>query len=181
MKGRNIVIKSFAGKIPLVADSAFVSKSACIIGDVVVGEECSIWPGAVIRGDMGRITIGAQTIIEDNCVIHSGAPGVDFCDVSIGSRVIIGHGAVLNCRSVGNFVLIGMNGTVLHNAEIGDYCIIGAATLVGDSKKNPDYSLVVGVPGRIVGRPTEKQLWWVKKGFNDYEAITKRYKEEGVF
>ena len=174
------MIKPFSGKMPLVADSAFVSKFACVIGDVVIGEDCSVWPGAVIRGDMGRITIGAQTIIEDNCVIHSGAPGTGRCDVSIGSRVIVGHGAVLNCLSVGNYVLIGMNGTILHNAEIGDYCIIGAAALVGDSKKIPDYSLVVGVPGRIVGRPTEKQLWWVKEGFNEYKAITKCYKQEGV-
>lgn len=171
------MIRSFRGKTPRIAASAFVDETAILIGDVEIGEESSVWPGAVIRGDMGKIRIGKQTIVEDNCVIHSGAPGSKTEDVSIGDRVIIGHGAVLNCRSVGNYVLIGMNATVLHGAEIGEFCIIGAATLVGDAKKIPDYSLVLGVPGQIKGHPTEKQLWWVRHAYEDYKDLILLAKE----
>jgi carbonic anhydrase/acetyltransferase-like protein (isoleucine patch superfamily) len=172
------MIRSFNGKSPRIAGSALVDQAACIIGDVEIGEESSVWPGAVIRGDMGRIKIGNQSIIEDNCVIHSGMPGSDRGDVSIGDRVIIGHGAVLNGRAIGNHVLIGMNATILHGVEIGSFCIIGAATLVGDGKKIPDYSLVVGIPGKNMGRPTEKQLWWVKEGYRDYETIVAHYRAQ---
>lgn len=171
------MIRPFRGRTPKVAASAFVDETALLIGDVEIGEESSIWPGAVIRGDLGKIWIGSQTIVEDNCVIHSGAPGSDTEDVHIGNRVIIGHGAVLNCRVVGNHVLIGMNATLLHGAEIGDFCIIGAATLVGEGKIIPEYSLVLGVPGQIKGRPSEKQLWWVRKGYDDYKDLIQEAKQ----
>ncbi len=165
------MIRPFKDKTPVIAKDAYVDETAVIIGDVHIGSQSSIWPGAVIRGDLGRITIGSQSIVEDNCVIHSGAPGSRTEDVSIGDRVIIGHGAVLNCKSVGNNVLIGMNATLLHKAVIGSFCIIGAATLVGEGKIIPDYSLVLGVPGQIKGRPSEKQLWWVNHAFEDYQSL----------
>ena len=172
------MIRSLNGKQPKIADSAYVDETACLIGDVEIGEETSVWPGAVIRGDMGKITVGKQTIIEDNSVIHSGTPQSDMGDVRIGDRVIIGHGAVLNCRSVGSYVLVGMNATLLHALEIGDYCIIGAASLVTDYRKIPDYSLVLGVPGEIKGRPSEKQLWWVKEAYKDYEGLIECYRDK---
>lgn len=172
------MIRSFGGKTPKVSESAIVDDTAVLIGDVEVGEQSSIWPGAVIRGDMGKIRIGNQTIIEDNCVIHSGRPGSKTEDVFIGDRVIIGHGAVLNCQSIGDYVLIGMNATLLHGARIGSFCIIGAAALVGDGKFIPDYSLVFGVPGRIKGRPSEKQLWWVKHAYEEYEGLIAAYRKQ---
>jgi carbonic anhydrase/acetyltransferase-like protein (isoleucine patch superfamily) len=137
-----------------------------------------VWPGAVIRGDLGKIVIGRQTIIEDNCVIHSGSPGQKTGDVNIGDRVIAGHGAVINGRSIGNYVLIGMNATVIHNARIGDFCIIGAGTLVGEGKQIPDRSLVLGVPGKITGTPSEKQLWWVEHAYDDYRDLVRAAKEQ---
>ena len=165
------MIRPFKEKRPVIASNAYVDETAVIIGDVVIKEECSIWPGAVIRGDLGQITIGKQSIVEDNCVIHSGSPGSRTEDVTIGERVIIGHGAVLNCKSIGSQVLVGMNATLLHKAVIGSFCIIGAATLVGEGNVIPDYSLVLGVPGRIKGRPSEKQLWWVNHAFEDYKSL----------
>lgn len=165
------MIRSFKDKTPVISEDAYVDETAVIIGDVHISEECSIWPGAVIRGDLGKITIGRQTIIEDNTVIHSGSPGSRTDNVTIGDRVIIGHGAVLNCKSVGSNVLVGMNATLLHKAVIGSFCIIGAATLVGEGIVIPDYSLVLGVPGQIKGRPSEKQLWWVTKAFEDYQNL----------
>ncbi|WP_419662906.1 hypothetical protein Dvar_33860 [Desulfosarcina variabilis str. Montpellier] len=172
------MIREFRGKTPQIAASAFVDETAVIIGDVEIGESSSVWPGAVIRGDLGKIRIGKETIIEDNCVIHSGAPGSTTGDVRIGDRVIVGHGAVLNCKSVGNYVLIGMNSTVIHGVKIGNYCIIGAATLVGDGKLIPDNSLVLGVPGKIKGPPSEKQIWWIKHAYEDYKDLLQAVKEE---
>ncbi len=145
------MIRSFKGKTPRIAPSAYVDDTAVLIGDIEIGEESSVWPGAVIRADLGKITIGQKTIVEDNCVIHAGAPNGRDGDVFIGDRVVIGHGAVLNCRSIGNYVLVGMNATLLHEACIGDYCLIGAAALVGAGKIIPDYSLVFGPRDRSRG------------------------------
>jgi len=169
------MIRPFDNKTPKIAGSTHVDPTAVIIGDVEIGEECSIWPGAVIRGDMGKITIGDQSIVEDNCVIHSGAPGNDPGEVVIGRRVIIGHGAALNCSRVGDFVLIGMNATLLHRARVGSYCLIGAASLVGDSQTVPDNSLVLGVPGKIKGAPTEKQRWWLEHAFEGYHQLAVKH------
>ena len=174
------MIRSFGGKTPRIADSAFVSEAAYIIGDVEIGARSCVFPGAVIRGDMGKITIGSNVAVEDNCVVHSGSPHVPFQDVMIGDRVIIGHGAVLNCVRIGHHVLIGMNATLLHEAEIGNYCIIGACTLVTQDMKIPDRSFVVGIPGKIVGPPTEDHLYWVEDGVTHYEEVVKQYKREGL-
>ena len=108
------MIRDFNGKSPKIAPSAFVSETAYIIGDVEIGENSNIWPGAVIRADFGKTTIGHNTLIEDNCVVHSGT------DVTIGNGVIIGHGAVIHCRRIGNNVLVGNNASILDGAEIGN-------------------------------------------------------------
>ena len=169
------MIRTFNGKTPKIAPSAYIDDAAVIIGDVEIADHTSVWPGAVIRADLGKITIGKNSIIEDNCVIHSGAPNTPCENVTIGDQVVIGHGAVLNCRSIGSHVLVGMNATLLHKAVIGNFCIIGAAALVSDAAQIPDYSLVVGVPGKIKGRPTEKQLWWVKHAYKDYQPLIKAH------
>jgi carbonic anhydrase/acetyltransferase-like protein (isoleucine patch superfamily) len=173
------LIKAFNGKKPKIAKSALVSKAACIIGDVEIGENSSVWPGAVIRGDFGKITIGRNTAVEDNCTIHAGSPHSERKDATIGDEVHIGHGAVLNCHRVGNNVLIGMNATILHDAEIGNFCIIGANCLVGEGMKVPDNSFVVGVPGKIKGRVSPEQSFWIKDASKAYAKIVKRYKEQG--
>ena len=102
------MIRSFNGKTPKIHETAFVSEAAYIIGDVELGENSSVWPGAVIRADLGKITIGKNSVIEDNCVIHSGSPSFPpNIDVTIGENVIIGHGAVSNAHKIGNNVVIG--------------------------------------------------------------------------
>jgi carbonic anhydrase/acetyltransferase-like protein (isoleucine patch superfamily) len=174
------MVRSFNGWTPKIADSAFVSEAAYVIGDVEIGEGSNVWPGAVIRGDLGKIRIGKNTSIEDNCVVHSGARSAPVGNVDIGDRVIIGHGAALNCRKIGNHVLVGMNATVLHDVEIGSNCVIGAACLVGQGMIVPDFSFVTGVPGKIKGRPTEQQLWWTREGHTVYDELVRRYKMEGL-
>lgn len=176
------MIRSLGGKTPKIAESAFVSEAAYVIGDVEIGENSSVWPGAVIRGDFGSIKIGKNTAIEDNCVIHAGTPSTPSYreDVTIGDNVHIGHGAVINCRRIGSNVLIGMNSTILHDAEIGDFCIIGAGCLVRQGMKIPDKSFVAGVPGEIKGEASPEQLWWVEEGPQIYVELVKRYKEQGL-
>ena len=100
------MIKAFDGKTPQIAPTAFVSEAAYIIGDVEIGENSSIWPGAVIRGDFTSIKVGHNSQIEDNCVVHAGSPLV------IGDNVHIGHGAVIHCSRIGNNVLIGSKATL---------------------------------------------------------------------
>jgi carbonic anhydrase/acetyltransferase-like protein (isoleucine patch superfamily) len=174
------MIRSFNGKTPKIDDSAFVSEAAYVVGDVEIGEGSNVWPGAVIRGDFGKVTIGRHTSIEDNCVVHSGTPSAPIGNVRIGDSVIIGHGAVLNCRKIGDYVLVGMNATILHNAEIGSNCIIGAACLVGQGMVVPDFSFVAGVPGRIKGRPTDEQLWWTRGAHKEYAELMSQYRKHGL-
>ena len=173
------MVKSFNGKTPRIAGSAFISKTAYIIGDVEIGENCVVMPGAVIRADLGKITIGDNTIVEDNCVIHSGSLD-GFEDIVIGENVVIGHGAVNHARKIGNNVLIGINATILHDAEIGDFCIIAAGALVGQGAKIPDRSFVAGVPGKVKKEVSQQQLLWTQLGSQAYIELAKQYKKEGL-
>ena len=172
------MIRSFNGKTPRIAESAFISEAAYVAGDVEIGEGANIWAGTVIRGDTGRITIGRDTSVQDGCVIHSGMP--PDVDVTIGDMVLIGHGAVIHVKKIGNNVLIGMNATILHGAEIGNFCIIGAGCVVGEGMKIPDNSFVVGVPGKIKGRVSPEQSIWIKEAPLLYAELAKQYKREGL-
>ncbi|NQT30816.1 MAG: gamma carbonic anhydrase family protein [Deltaproteobacteria bacterium] len=176
------MIRSLGDKTPKIAKTAFVSEAAYIIGEVEIGEHSSVWPGAVIRADFGSIKIGDNTAVEDNCVLHSGTPSEPGYreKMTIGDNVHIGHGAVLNCRKIGNKVLVGMNVTILHDTEIGQYCIIAAGCLVKEGAKIPDGSFVAGVPGRVMGKATKKQLWWVENAPEIYKELIERYKGEGL-
>jgi carbonic anhydrase/acetyltransferase-like protein (isoleucine patch superfamily) len=172
------MIRSINGKTPRIAATAFVSEAAYVVGGVEIGEDSSVWPGAVIRADTGRIIIGKGTAIEDGCVIHSGVPPQEV--TTIGDHVNIGHGAVVHGFRIGNNVLIGMNATVLQGVEIGDYCLIGAGCLVGAGMKIPDNSFVVGVPGRIKGRVPEKQMPWLREVPPAYAELGRMYREAGL-
>ena len=174
------MIRGLDGKTPKIAESAFISEAAYIVGDVEIEEGSNVWPGAVLRGDRGRITIGKNTNVEDNCVIHSGSVSSSNGDVIIGNNVVLGHGAVLNCRRIGNNVLIGMNATILHDTEIGNFCIIAAGCVVEPDRQIPDRSFVAGVPGKILGEPPEKNLWWIEDGAKDYVVLAEKYKKEGL-
>ena len=172
------MIRSFNGKTPKIAASAFISEAAYVVGDVEIGENSSVWPGAVIRGDTGHITIGSNVAVEDNCVIHSGmAPDAD---VEIGDMAHIGHGAIVHARRVGDNVLIGVNATVLHGAVIGKMSIIGAACLVSQDMQVPDCSFVVGVPGKVKGQVPSNHLHWVKEAPLFYADLCRQYKEAGL-
>ncbi len=168
------MIRDFNGKTPMVADSAFVSEASYVVGDVEIGEQASVWPGAVIRGDFARISIGCLTIVEDNSVIHAGA------DLVIGSQVIIGHGAVVHCRRIGNHVLIGSHATILDDVEIDDFCMIGAGALLTPGTRIPSMSYVLGMPGKVKGRLSEDQIARLKEGATTYAQLAKAYKRSGL-
>lgn len=140
------MIRPFAGKAPVLAPTAHVAQSACVIGDVSLGEESSVWYGAVVRGDCNRITVGARANIQDNCTLH--------CDsvhpLTLGENVSVGHNAVLHGCTIERNVLVGMSATVLNGAVIGEGSIVGAGALVTENKVFPPHSLIVGVPAKLV-------------------------------
>ena len=165
------MIERFNGKLPRIAESACIAETAHIMGDVEIGENCIVSPGAVLRGDVAGIKIGQNVWIEDNCVLHAGPS-----DLVIGNNVTIGHGAVANCSRIGDSVLIGMNATLLHRAEIGNNCIIGAMTLIKEGAKIPDNSFVAGIPGEIRSQSTDKQRTWVTRDTETFAQFVKEYK-----
>jgi carbonic anhydrase/acetyltransferase-like protein (isoleucine patch superfamily) len=168
------MIVEFGGHSPKIAPSAYVSPAATIIGDVEIGENANIWPGAVVRGDLAKITIGSYSSIEDNCVIH--AP----VEINIGNNVIVGHGAVIHCRRIGNNVLIGNNATILDDVEIGDFCVIGAGSVVAPGTKVTDNSLAMGVPAKIKGQVSQDQVTYIVEGAKFNANVAQRYKQEGL-
>lgn len=139
---------------PKIEKSSRIARQSVIIGNVTLGQECSVWPYATIRGDVNKIVIGDQTNIQENVVIH-----VSFnADVVIGNRVTIGHGAIIHGCRIDSTCLIGMHATILDGAKIGHHCIIGANTLVTQNKEIPPYSLVLGSPGKIIRTLTSEDV-----------------------
>jgi carbonic anhydrase/acetyltransferase-like protein (isoleucine patch superfamily) len=168
------MIRSLNNKTPKIAESAFVSEAAYVIGDVEIGENSGVFPGAVIRGDFAHIKIGNNTMIEDNSVIHTGMP------IEIGDNVTIGHGVVVHGKKIGNNNLIGNNATILDDAVIGNFCMIGAGSLVSPGMEIPDESLVMGIPARIKGKITPIQMQRLTGGSQAYLELVKLYKKEGL-
>ncbi|OUU23252.1 MAG: hypothetical protein CBC13_06500 [Planctomycetia bacterium TMED53] len=127
--------------------------SATIVGDVHLGAECSIWYGAVLRGDDARITLGERVNVQDLCMVHADPDK----PLTIGDDVTIGHGAVIHCVKVGSNTLIGMGSVLLEDVVVGDDCLIAAGAVVPPGSDIPDGSLVVGVPGKVVRKVTEEE------------------------
>jgi carbonic anhydrase/acetyltransferase-like protein (isoleucine patch superfamily) len=127
-------------------DGAYVASTAVVVGDVQLGKDCSVWYGAVVRGDCARISVGALTNVQDGAILHAdtGVPN------DIGRAVTIGHAAVVHGRRVGDGCLIGIGAVILGGAEIGAECIIAAGAVVKEHAVIPPRSLVAGVPARIV-------------------------------
>jgi len=167
------MIRSVKGKTPQVHPTAFVSETAYIVGEVAIGENSSIWPGAVIRGDFGSITIGKNTAIEDNCVVHS-------WDCVIGDNVLVGHGAVIHCKSIGDGSMVGINAVLLQGAEIGEKCFIAAGSLVTPNTKIPPHSMVMGSPAKVKEELSEERLRIMTVGNDAYVQLGQEYKRAGL-
>lgn len=168
-----IVIRSLDGKTPRIHPTAFISEAAYIVGDVEIGENSSVWPGAVLRGDYGTIIVGSNTNIQDNCVLHTD----DY--LNVGDNVVVTHGAVLHCHTVGNNVMVGVNATLLEGVEVGDNCLIGAGCVVLSGQVIPEGSVVTGIPGKV--RPLRGELSEIiKSGAAQYQGNAQRYKSSGL-
>lgn len=138
-------IYALGDREPTISSQAFIAPDSVIIGDVTVGPESSVWPGAVLRGDHGRIIVGSQTSIQDGTVVHCTAD----LDTSIGDRCVVGHNAHLEGCTVHDDSLIGSGSVVLHRAVVGPHALVGAGAVVGNDKVVPQWARALGVPARI--------------------------------
>lgn len=154
----------YEDRSPDVPESAFVAPGAFLIGAVTLGEQVSVWYGAVLRGDTEPVSIGARTNIQDGCVLHAdpGFPAV------VGEGCVVGHRAVVHGCEVEDGCLIGMGATVLNGARIGEGSIVAAGALVPEGKEFPPRSLIVGVPARRVREVTEEQTREIARGAETY-------------
>jgi carbonic anhydrase/acetyltransferase-like protein (isoleucine patch superfamily) len=166
-----MIIERF-GK-PAISPTAFVAETAVLVGNVEVKEKASIWYGAVLRGDKGKITIGERANVQDNAVVHT-TPGED---AYIGEGVTIGHGAIVHGLSIGRYSLVGMGAIILGKATVGEHCIIGAGAVVKEGDSIPAGSLVVGVPGKVVRQLTEEQIKSIEENADEYEDLARKYLE----
>lgn len=168
------MIFGVAGKTPQLQGEYFIAENAVVVGDVRLGNNVSIWFGAVVRGDVDSIRIGENTNIQDGAVLHvdAGSP------LEIGSGVTVGHAAVLHGCTVGDNTLIGIRSVVLNGAKIGKYCLIGANTLVTENKVIPDGSLVVGSPGKAIRTLTAAEMEAIRANARHYVESAGQYRNE---
>ncbi len=148
------MIYALDGLAPRLGRDVYVAPNATVVGDVHLGDEVSIWFGAVLRGDVERLTVGSRSNVQDNSVLHSdpGSPLV------VGERVTVGHGCILHGCRIGDGALIGMGSTILNDARIGRNCLVGADALVTEGKEFPDGMLIVGSPARAIRPLTPEEL-----------------------
>lgn len=171
-------ILPFAGIHPRIHTSAFVAPNATIIGNVTIGEEASIWFGAVIRGDEPdfEIRVGARTSIQDNCVLHVSRQGATL----IGDGVTVGHGAILESCTVGDGALIGMNAVVLQRAVVGAESLVAAGAVVGGGAQIPPRRLVAGTPAVVKKELAGESLRWVTTSAEHYVELSRDYLAQGI-
>lgn len=165
-------ILEFRGHQPRIGAGTFIADSARVIGAVELGESVSIWFGAVLRGDVGSISIGPRSNVQDLACLHM-TDGVS--NVRIGANVTVGHGAIVHGAIVGDGCLIGMGSILLDNVVVGEECIIGAGALVTANKKIPPRSLVLGNPGRVVRELSEDELMQVRQSAPHYVELAAGY------
>ena len=165
------MIHQFDGQIPSVHKNTFIASSSDVIGNVSIGEYSSVWFGAVLRGDMNSMDIGAYTNVQDNVTIHND----DGFSVNIGDYVTIGHNAIIHGCMISNYTLIGMGSTILNGAQIGEYTIIGAGSLVTQGKIIPPGVLCMGVPARVIRTLTEQEKQSIKENAHHYVELSMKY------
>ena len=166
-----MAIYELDGVAPSIADTAWVADSAQVIGNVVLGAQASIWFGAVARGDMERITIGAGSNIQDSSVLHADAGQ----PLTIGEHVTVGHQAVLHGCTVGDGSLIGIGAIVLNGAKIGKNCLVGAGSLVTEGKEFPDGSMIIGAPAKLARQLTPLQIEGLRQSAQHYIDNAQRF------
>lgn len=158
---------------PEFGQDVFIADGAHIIGDVKLGDRCSVWFNTTIRGDVMPIRIGRETNIQDGSVLH-GTFGKYGCE--IGERVTVGHSVILHGCKIGNKCLIGMGSIVMDGAEVGDMSVVGAGSLITEGKKFPARSLIVGRPAVVKRALTEDELNFLEQSADNYLLYKTWYK-----
>jgi carbonic anhydrase/acetyltransferase-like protein (isoleucine patch superfamily) len=160
------MIRSFRGVRPTIASTAYVDESAQVIGDVVIGDESSVWMNAVVRGDVNTIRIGRRTNIQDGTIVHvmrePSHPTV------VGDEVTVGHGVILHGCTVADRCLIGMGAVLLNGSSVGADCIVAAGTLLTEGVVVPPRSLVMGSPGKVRRALTDDEVAFIRDSAANY-------------
>ena len=161
------MIYEFNGYQPVVHESSFVHPLAAVTGDVIIGKDCYIGPGAALRGDWGRIILEDGCNVQENCILHM-FPGVT---VLLKEGAHIGHGAIVHGATIGKNCLVGMNAVIMDDVDLGDECIVGALCFIREGEKFPPRSLVVGNPARIIKSVSDEMLAWKTEGTKIYQQL----------
>ena len=161
------MVYEFKGYVPVVHESSFVHPLAAVTGNVIIGKNCYIGPGAAIRGDWGQIVLEDGVNVQENCTVHM-FPGKS---ITLKASAHIGHGAIIHGANIGKNVLVGMNTVIMDDAEIGDESIVGAMAFVRAETKIPKRSLVVGNPAKVVKQVSDAMLAWKTKGTTLYQQL----------
>ena len=166
-----MAIYELDGIAPTVAPSAWVADSADVMGAVELGENASVWFGAVVRGDVAHINIGKNSNVQDGSVLHadSGVP------LDIGADVTIGHQVMLHGCTIGDGSLIGIQAVILNKAKIGKGCIVGAGSLVTEGKEFPDFSMIMGSPAKVVRQLDEATVEKLRMSAQHYVTNAQRF------
>ncbi len=167
---------AYGGKTPKVHPSAFVAPTAVLIGDVEVGEQSSIWFGAVLRGDNGPIRVGARTSIQDNAVLHVGHNGGTI----VGDDVTVGHCAVMEDCRIERHALIGSNAVLLNGSTIGEGALIAAGSVVGEHAHIPPRVVAAGAPAKVKKQIEGEAAKWVEHAAGEYVALSRSYLAAGI-
>lgn len=178
----------FEGRAPTLGRDVWLAPTATVIGHATLGDESSVWFGAVIRADLLAVVIGSRTNIQDNAVVHitNEAPleGFDEHGTRVGTRigdeVTVGHGAIIHACTIGSRVLIGMGSIILDGAVIGNDVLVAAGTLITPGTVIPDGMMVMGNPGKIRGPLRESDRFWSHKASQMYVGYTARFRSSGM-
>src|SRR2546427_4222214 len=164
-------------KKPRVHPMAMVAPNASIIGDVVVGSRTSVWPGAVLRGDYGRIRVGANCSLQDNVVVHCSSenPAV------IGNGVTVAHNSIVHACRIGDECLVGAGAIIFDGAKVGAHSIIGVGSVVLEGRTIPPRSVAVGSPAKVMRRATDKDVRMIRESYRAYVRMAQRNTSTGAF
>jgi len=165
------VIYAFDGRKPEIGKGAYISDQAIVIGDVKIGNCCYVGPGAILRGDYGKIVIGSGTAVEENVVVH--APPEQAC--LIGKKVTLGHGAIIHAGSIGDLVVVGMGAVLSLGVKVGKRAIVGEGAVLRMNQKVPDGVVVAGNPAKVIRDVTSEDEERWKKGKQLYIDLAKKY------
>jgi carbonic anhydrase/acetyltransferase-like protein (isoleucine patch superfamily) len=172
IQSRAMILRPYNGKSPRLGERVFVAENATLIGDIELGDDCSIWYGAVIRGDVHSIRIGARTNIQDNCVLHVTN---DTHPIEIAEEVTMGHGVIAHGCTIARGALIGMGSRVLDGARVGELALIGAGALVGEGMEIPPRTLAVGVPAKVKRDLRMDEIARLEQSWRNYVGYKDEY------